>query len=269
MSATMSPVLKRNIFLLYSLFQSDPMYCWKCGNYLPADARFCDKCGASQIRPDIPETSSRRERTDIPESGPDTVQMSQKMIKYGITGFFILIIIAAVFYYVSLGAGFFASQQSSRTGTVPAGTMVATTGQATAYKNIEQAASNIQLVGNVYGLASDPAAGIDEIKFFIGLAPGAPAIDLTKMTVVFSTPTTSPVIITHGQAASATVFTAKLNGADVANSLNANDQVEIDFKVIAVPPNSRMTIELRPSVGATLPFSRTAPAMITNTNVLY
>jgi archaellin len=51
--------------------------------------------------------------------------------------------------------------------------------------------------------------------------------------------------------------------------MNPNDQVEIKFGIAGVPVNTKMTIELRPSVGAALPFSKTAPATIANTNVLY
>jgi archaellin len=51
--------------------------------------------------------------------------------------------------------------------------------------------------------------------------------------------------------------------------MNQNEQIEIDFLVTAVPANTRMTMEMRPSVGASLPFAKTAPATITKTNVLY
>jgi archaellin len=51
--------------------------------------------------------------------------------------------------------------------------------------------------------------------------------------------------------------------------MNPNDQVQITFDTAAVAANTKMTIELRPSVGAALPFSKTAPATIANTNVLY
>ncbi len=36
---------------------------------------------------------------------------------------------------------------------------------------------------------TDTTANINNITFAIGLAPGAPPIDLTKMKIVFSTPT--------------------------------------------------------------------------------
>jgi flagellin FlaB len=165
------------------------------------------------------------------------------------------VVVAAVFSYVVLGAGFFTTQKA----------------QETVYKGVEQSTANIQMIGNVYGIASVPASGIDEIKFSIGLAPGAPAIDLTKMKIVFSTPTTSPIILAQNNsvASSNTTFTTKLNGATNVSSMSANDQVEIDFDTAFVPANTKMTIELRPSVGAALPFSKTAPATITATNVLY
>jgi archaeal flagellin FlaB len=164
------------------------------------------------------------------------------------------VVVAAVFSYVVLGAGFFTTQKS----------------QETVYKGVEQASTNIQMIGNAYGLATVPSSGINEIKFSIGLAPGAPSVDLTKMKIVFSTPSTSPVTLAQGADASATTFSTKLNGAGTSlASMDQNQQIEIDFLVAIVPPNTKMTIEMRPSVGAALPFTKTAPATITKTNVLY
>ena len=48
-----------------------------------------------------------------------------------------------------------------------------------------------------------------------------------------------------------------------------NDQCEIDFLVANTPVNTKMTFELRPAVGASLPFTKTSPPTITKTNVLY
>lgn len=164
------------------------------------------------------------------------------------------VVVAAVFSYVVLGAGFFTTQKS----------------QETVYKGVEQASTNLQMIGNVYGIASVPASGINEIRFSIGLAPGAPSIDLTGLKIVFSTPATDPVPLSHNAAgdASKTQFSAKLNGA-TKNSMDANQQIEITFKVLPVAANTKMNIELRPSVGAALPFTKTAPATISKTNVLY
>jgi flagellin FlaB len=163
------------------------------------------------------------------------------------------VVVAAVFAYVVLGAGFFTTQKA----------------QETVYKSVEQSTTNLQLMGNVYGLASTPSSGIDEIKFSIGLAPGAPTIDLTELKVVFSTPSTPPVILTLGNNSTLADFTAKEGGAGSSlSSMAQNQQIEINFKVVPVPVNTQINMEIRPGVGAALPFSKTTPATITTTNVL-
>jgi flagellin FlaB len=161
------------------------------------------------------------------------------------------VVVAAVFSYVVLGAGFFTTQKA----------------QETVYKGVEQSTANIQMIGGAYGLSEDNAT-ISNVTFVIGLAPGASAIDLTKMKIVFSTPTTTPVILVQGSAADTGNFTTKI-GTSSVTAMNPNDQVEIKFAVVPVPANTRMTMELRPSVGAALPFSKTAPATITKTVVLF
>ena len=162
------------------------------------------------------------------------------------------VVVAAVFSYVVLGAGFFTTQKA----------------QETVYKGVEQSTANIQMIGSVYGLADQPNTNITNVTFVIGLAPGASAIDLTKMKIVFSTPDTTPIILVQGTTASSANFTTKI-GTVSKTSMDPNDQVEIAFVVAGVPANTRMTMELRPSVGAALPFSKTAPATIAKTNVLY
>ena len=163
------------------------------------------------------------------------------------------VVVAAVFSYVVLGAGFFTTQKA----------------QETVYKGVEQSTTNIQMIGNVYGLASVPATGIDQIRFTIGLAPGAPTIDLTKLKVVFSTPNTPPIILTQGNTSTQAVFTAKEGGAGSSlDSMAQNQQIEIAFNVTPVPVNTQVNIEIKPGVGAALPFSKTTPATITRSNVL-
>ena len=158
------------------------------------------------------------------------------------------VVVAAVFSYVVLGAGFFTTQKS----------------QETVYKGVEQASTNIQMIGNVYGLSSTGSTNIDEIKFSIGLAPGAPTIDLTGLRIVFSTATSTPQTLTYGTTKSTTVFTSSCGGA-----MQQNDQCEIDFNIADTGVNTKMTFELRPAVGASLPFTKTSPPTITTTNVLY
>jgi flagellin FlaB len=162
------------------------------------------------------------------------------------------VVVAAVFSYVVLGAGFFTTQKA----------------QEAVYKSVEQSTTNLLLIGNVYGLSSENA-NITEVRFSIGLAPGAPTIDLTKLNIVFSTTNTPPIILTRGSNSSQTVFTAREGGTGPSlTAMTQNQQIEIAFNVTPVPVNTKINIEIRPSVGAALPFSRTTPATITATNVL-
>ena len=168
------------------------------------------------------------------------------------------VVVAAVFSYVVLGAGFFTTQKA----------------QETVYQGVAQASSNIQMQGQVYGTATNPTSGIDNISFTIGLAPGSPTLDLSMMKIVFSTPSTPPVTYTWGTNATTSSFSVSETLAGTTSSgiqsLKAQNQTLIAFQVSpVVPKNTLMNIEIRPSVGASLPFSKTAPPSLSSTNVLY
>jgi len=165
------------------------------------------------------------------------------------------VVVAAVFSYVILGAGFYTTQKA----------------QETVYKGVEQATTNVQLIGNVYGLAN--GTEIDTIKFSINLAPGAPSVDLRGLNIVYAKQDASELkIIQHAnssQEASTEYFTARVNGQPPnVDSLTGTKQVEITFKVAPIGPSEKISLEIRPGVGAALPFSKVAPASISNISVL-
>jgi flagellin FlaB len=160
------------------------------------------------------------------------------------------VVVAAVFSYVVLGAGFFTTEKARET----------------VYKGVEQSTSNLMITGQIFG-TSENNSTITNITFPIGLAPGASAIDLTTLKLVFSTPDTTPVTLSQGTTANTTVFTTKLGG-NAVTALNPNEQVEITFVVAPISATTKMNIEIRPSVGASLPFTKTAPPKITRTNIL-
>jgi hypothetical protein len=112
----------------------------------------------------------------------------------------------------------------------------------TVCRGSDQTAADIRMTGNVYGLASVPDAGIDEIRFTIGLDPCSPALDLTTMRIVFTTPGTFPVPLMYNTRTSTGFFTAK-SGTTRVTSLNPGDQAEITFFVAPVPASTRMNIE--------------------------
>lgn len=128
-------------------------------------------------------------------------------------------------------------------------------------------AADIRVTGTVYGLASAPEAGIDEIRFTMGLDSCSPALDLTKVQIVFTTPGTFPVTLTHGTRTSTGFFTTKSGTARVT-SLDPGEQVEITFFVAPVTAGASMNIDVKLPGGATVPIIKTVPARISATNVL-
>ena len=173
------------------------------------------------------------------------------------------VVVAAVFSYVVLGAGFFTTQKA----------------QEAVYTAVAQATSNIQVVGQVYGITDSTGAGVEQIQFTIGLAPGSPTLDISKLRIAFSTPNTNPIIYTAATSGTTTpaysaanpTFIAQENGVGgVMASLLTQNQTRISFNVSpVVPKNTYINLEIRPSVGAALPFQKTTPPSLTATNVLY
>jgi archaeal flagellin FlaB len=166
------------------------------------------------------------------------------------------IVVASVFSYVILGAGFFTTQKA----------------QETVYRGVEQSSTNVQLVGSVYGLASNTTEGIDQIRFTIGLIPGTSFIDLEKMNIIVSTPTFGPKTLVWTNQSSSTQdmnFIALKNGIGNSQSfMISGDQVELQLNMTAVSHDTKITLEIRPGVGASYPFSKTTPSYITPNNLL-
>jgi len=264
-----------------------PNFCPNCGEEISDKVKFCPKCGV-----DIDSFSVKKDEKSNVEEPKKEIKIEDTKIENKKTGtaypkwFYgviivaiIIVLLAAISIFSAFSAGMNQNIKSSPIITsapiiVSTTQMVITTTPTTALPTVQttprvdSAAANIQMIGNIYGLATTPAAGIDQITFVIGLAPGAPPIDLTKMKIIFTKSGSAPMILMQGDTASKTVFTTKI-GTTSVTSMNANDQVEIYFRVADVGPNTKMNIELRPSVGAVFPFSKTAPATISKVNVLY
>ncbi len=170
------------------------------------------------------------------------------------------VVVAAVFSYVVLGAGFFTTQKA----------------QETVYKSVEQGTSNLQMLGQVYGTNSGGGTGtsIKHIQFSLGLGPGAPSMDLSKMIIVVSQPTTPEVkTLIYGTTVSDTVFTVmspnSADRLDPPGTIKNLQQAVINFDVSpTIRRNGQITIEIRPAVGAPLPFTKSAPPDITALQVL-
>jgi len=87
------------------------------------------------------------------------------------------------------------------------------------------------------------------------------------MEIVFSTPVTAPVILTHGTRESTSTFTTTRGNYAIA-SLRPMDEVEVSFRVRGVPAGTAVNVELKPAAGVPLRLSGTVPSMLYSTNIL-
>lgn len=164
------------------------------------------------------------------------------------------VVVAAVFSYVVLGAGFFTTQKA----------------QQAVYQGVQQATTNILLKGSIYATAQNPNVGIDAINFTLGLAPGAPTMDVTKIQIVYSNESTAPIIMSYAGPFSSTNPPAGLWYNATATSISGDSTVDFWISLPSpVQKGSVMNFEIRPpGGGATIPFTKTVPAAITPVNVL-
>jgi len=173
------------------------------------------------------------------------------------------VVVAAVFSYVVLGAGFFTTQKS----------------QETVYAGVKSASSSFEIIGNVYGMC-DVTGGqyLNYTKFTIGLTAGQSPMDATKMAVSYSDESTRWTGADYTYKEKATQddvqnkavwgINATMN-ADDDNLLEPNEQFII---FVGVPqtavPNQRFTITLLPADGAAYPIVKKVPAGIDKVNIL-
>jgi len=186
------------------------------------------------------------------------------------------VVVAAVFSYVVLGAGFFTTQQA----------------QKVVYSGVSQATSNIIIMGNVYGDASGTAqvgttpGTIHTLWFTIGLAAGATPVSLNSTQLVFQNATTLhtltptlPTLCGNGGAQPGGwqwTIQSWQNGNCNNGLLEPGVQFTIEANVSASPsystgepPGDTFTLQIIPQVGAAIPITKTTPGSISNWNVLY
>ena len=173
------------------------------------------------------------------------------------------VVVAAVFSYVVLGAGFFTSQ----------------TAQATVHTGVAQASSSIELVGNVYGIADATAANLLYINTTVALTAGGTAMDISQMVVSYNDEYTRRSSMTMDtDITCANTITASYTQWCIARRINANTDNLLEPNeqfVIAVgmptstTPNKKFTVNFQPAVGAVLPITRTVPGGIQAVQAIY
>ena len=159
------------------------------------------------------------------------------------------VVVAAVFSYVMLGAGFFATGEAQRT----------------VHTGVEQATSNLEVSGPVVvraGNSTDPE-NLSSISFFLQLAAGGAPVDMQKVTFTVST---ADKLKTYefGNVTDKWYENGVAQGTDGNGTNKMLDKFEmvkitISDDLPAIGPNARFTVEVKPDIGAALPINRIAP----------
>nr|WP_303714090.1 archaellin/type IV pilin N-terminal domain-containing protein [Methanoculleus marisnigri] len=173
------------------------------------------------------------------------------------------VVVAAVFSYVVLGAGFFTTQKS----------------QEVVHTSVAQTSSSMEVVGDVIGVGSSNVLTSTMITF--GLSAGGGDVDFEKLVITYANKTGvttltkgSPFYVNDGTAGEGEWQIVKImNNAtdDTGYLLQAREQFTIsaDIPDGGIGPNEEFTIEVKPVVGSSLAIVRTVPAQIDAINRLF
>jgi archaeal flagellin FlaB len=174
------------------------------------------------------------------------------------------VVVAAVFSYVVLGAGFFSTQKA----------------QESVYTGVQQASSSFEILGDVYGV--DTTGGgvqINYLNFTIGLAPGGMPIDMTKLTMVFANQSvrdeiTKPAVVLQNPNPGPNQWSIARDVNGNGNTLlEGGEQMDIVVHLAedtgSISARDTFTLEIKPIVGPALSIARTAPGGIDPVNRLY
>jgi len=173
------------------------------------------------------------------------------------------VVVAAVFSYVVLGAGFFTTQKS----------------QEVVHTGVQQASSTLQIVGDVYGIGTSAGPGrINYVNFTVSLAPGGTPVDMNKTTITYSNSSKLETLAIGSNvgvmpAPGQWAVSGTRNNVGTANYLLEKGE-QFDITVYPsdanyIPKNEAFTVEIKPIIGASLDIKRTAPAAINTVQVLY
>ncbi|MDK2875883.1 MAG: archaeal flagellin FlaB [Archaeoglobaceae archaeon] len=160
--------------------------------------------------------------------------------------------VAAVFSYVLLGAGFFATQK----------------GQETVHTGVKQATSSMELVGSIVAEGDTDNNKLTGVTFTLQLAAGGQPIDLNKTLITVVNPKDG--LRTSFVASGNDNWIYSIQGSTPDDYLEEFEKAEItlDLSSLDLDPNEDFVIEIKPPQGATYPIELKVPPSIDNIMVL-
>jgi len=187
------------------------------------------------------------------------------------------IVVAAVFSYMVLGAGFFSTEKA----------------KAVVHAGVEQTTSACELAGDVIGL-SNGESGLENVTLYLQLTAGQSPIDLDTMGIAYTDKYVYNGSLVHDEDATDTDHNSidvSTNGTwdfafvedklrdrgDDNNMLDANEKVQVYIWLPAdagngngfVEANEWFQIEVKPEAGGAITIRKTVPGDIDAVMPLY
>lgn len=166
------------------------------------------------------------------------------------------VVVAAVFSYVVLNAGFFTTQ----------------TAKSTIHTGISHATSSVELAGNVigYGDGDVSTSKLDNVTFYVRLTAGQNPVDLNETVVTYTIETGHYMVAknwTHCingtmPESNEWAFTFVGGTSDSDQLLERGEKAQIFVNIADLDPNKEFTIEVKPPDGTALAIPRTVPASV-------
>jgi archaeal flagellin FlaB len=158
------------------------------------------------------------------------------------------VVVAAVFSYVVLGAGFFTTQKA----------------QETVHTGVQQTTSAVEPSGpvSVKAVSTDT---IDTITFYLQLAAGGTGVDMSKVSFTVSTPKQVKSFTSTGVNYSWVARNVPLDAGQTGHAglLNPREMVLVSINPAMTAANmginDKFIVEVKPPVGAALAISRSIP----------
>ncbi len=165
------------------------------------------------------------------------------------------VVVAAVFSYVVLGAGFFTTQKA----------------QEAVKTGVEQSSTALQIKGSVLGIKATNGTDINTVRFTVELSAGGEPVDMSKVTMTWITANEVQYLSYNANTTAGAWNPYSKQNDDGDNLLEKGEiwtvQANLDSGY-QLTNNEPFTIEIKPSVGAVIPLSSRGPAQIDAVNQL-
>ena len=188
------------------------------------------------------------------------------------------VVVAAVFSYMVLGAGFFSTEKAKEV----------------VHTGVEQATSSCELAGDVIGEGNTNADNLENVTLYLELTAGENPIDMDKLTISYADKYVYVANLTLNDTTSNKYNTTNTNlkagewdyafvknqagdRGDNDNMLDANEKVKVFIRLPAeagdgasgVASYDWFQIEVKPEQGGTLPVKKTVPGAIDEIMILH